>query len=58
MIAHQLGMRAGQLMSARIGRARLSYERLDDTLAGHLAGVAMLHGSDRLQLRPPPHLEE
>jgi len=36
MIAHQLGMRVAQLMMAQIGRARLSYERLYDTLASHL----------------------
>ena len=33
-------MRVVQLMSARIGRARLSYERLSNTLVGDLAGVA------------------
>jgi len=52
MIAHQLGMRVGQLMSAQIGRARLSYERLYDTLAGHLAG--MVSFTELLSFSPDP----
>lgn len=52
MIAHQLGMRVGQLMSAQIGRARLSYERLYDTLAGHLAGMASF--TELLSFSPDP----
>jgi hypothetical protein len=39
MIAHQLGMRVARLIGDQVGRARLSYERLYDTLASHLAGA-------------------
>jgi hypothetical protein len=36
MIAHQLGMRVAASMTAALGRARLSYEKLYDVLATHL----------------------
>jgi hypothetical protein len=36
MIAHQLGMKVAKVTSERLGRARVSYERLYDILTLHL----------------------
>jgi len=36
MIAHQLGMKIAKFIKKKIGRARLSYEKLYDSLANHL----------------------
>ena len=36
MIAHQLGMRIATLLEKQIGRARLSFEKLYDVLAGYI----------------------
>ena len=36
MILHQLGMKFGQLMNARVGRWHLSFERLYDLLAVYM----------------------
>lgn len=36
MIAHQLGMRIASLLEKQIGRARLSFEKLYDVLAGYI----------------------
>ena len=36
MIAHQLGMRIATLLEKQIGRARLSFEKFYDVLAGYI----------------------
>ncbi|MEX1116535.1 MAG: IS4 family transposase [Akkermansiaceae bacterium] len=42
MIAHQLGMRIAQKIGSRVGRARLSYEKLYDLLAVRLIKASTL----------------
>ena len=47
MIVHQLGMKFAQVVGHRVGRARLSYERLYHVLTSHLIGVVDMAGLEK-----------
>lgn len=47
MIVHQLGMRFATAVGIRVGRARLSYEKLYHALSTHLIGVIDIVGLER-----------
>ena len=47
MIVHQLGMKFAQVVGHRVGRARLSYERLYHDLTSHLIGVVDMAGLEK-----------
>lgn len=52
MIAHQLGMKMAQVFGSRLGRARLSYERLYDLLAVYLVKASAFAALERFDPDP------
>jgi len=52
MIAHQLGIKIAKLIKTKMGRARLSYEKLYDSLANYL--VRVISFKNLINFKPDP----